>query len=459
MENPFFEKEIYTKRRNILKQEMRTGIILLLGNDESSSNFKDNWFPFRQDSTFLYYGGISIANLAIIINADTGEEILFGDELSIDDIIWTGKQTTLHELADLVGINKVMPLNTITNFLKAQVAYTPPYRPEHLIKLSEWLSIPIKSVETNTSLALIKAITKQRSIKSPEEIRQLELAATITARMHKAVMSQVVAGMYEYEVAAIGQKVLWENNASNSFLPIVTINGNVLHNHYYGNKLTEGKMLLFDSGAELKNGYCGDMTRTIPIGKQFTVQQKEIYTIVYDSYTKAVSLLKPDITFKDIHLAACVEIANGLIEMGLMKGNAEEAVATNAHTLFFQCGLGHMIGLDAHDMESFGEENFGYTDELIKSKIFGLKSLRLGKKLEENHCLTVEPGIYIIPELIEKCKAENLYTDFVNYNKLESFKNFGGIRVEDAFVITKNGSKLLGEPLAINCDAVEALRS
>ncbi len=455
---PPFSCNTYIERRNILKAKLPNSIILLLGNDESSSNFKDNWYPFRQDSTLVYYCGVSLNNLALLIDTNTGEEILFGEELSMDDIIWTGPQPSLMELALLAGINKVKSFSEIKKYLSQNVAYLPPYRPEHFLKLHLWLGISINEIEATVSVPLIKAIALQRNKKSEEELVELDKASTITSRMHKAVITGAKEGMYEYEIAAIGQRYLWDNYVNNSFLPIATVNGNVLHNHYYGNKLTAGKMLLFDSGGELQNGYCGDMTRTIPVEKTFTNKQREIYEVVHSAYTKAVAMLRPGILFKDVHLAACKEIVIGLQKIGLMKGNADEAVVAGAHTMFFQCGLGHLIGLDVHDMENLGEQYVGYTDEIIKSKEFGLKSLRLGRALEQNYTITVEPGIYIIPELIDRWKATGICKDFINYEMLETYRNFGGIRVEDCFAITANGSKLLGEALEITCNSIEALR-
>jgi Xaa-Pro aminopeptidase len=454
---PFFSIETYIQRRNLLAKQLPNTTILLLGNEENSINFKDNWNVFRQDSSFLYYTGISLAGLALVINTDTGEEILFGNELTIDEIIWTGPQPTLQELAEKAGIKKVEPFNQITKYLKGNLAYLPPYRPEQSVKLHHWLGKSMLEIESFISVPLIKAIANQRSYKSDEEITQMELVSTITSRMHNAVILGAKEGMTEHEIVAIGQKVLWENYANNSFQPIATIYGNVLHNHYYGNVFSEGKMLLYDSGAELQNGYCGDMTRTIPV-KTFNNRQREIYEIVYNAHAKAVSLLRPDIQYKDVHLAACVTLVEGLIQIGLMKGNAEEAVAQNAHTMFFQCGLGHQIGLDVHDMENLGEEYIGYNDTLKKSKEFGLKSLRLGKKLEAGFVITVEPGIYIIPELIDIWKSTGKNEEFINYNLLETYKDFGGIRLEDTFAITSNGSQLLGEPLAKNYKDIEAMR-
>lgn len=453
-----FSTDTYKQRRRELKKALGKGTILLLGNNESSSNFKDNWYPFRQDSSFLYYTGIAVANLVLVIDIESDVEILFGNELNVEDIIWTGPLPGLRELADMSGVEKVHPLSEISRFLKPGTLYLPPYRPEHLLKLVEWMGSPLKQVEDNASIPLIKAIAAQRSKKSPEELKLLEEACTITSRMHREVMREARPGMFEHELVGIAQKVLWQYHACNSFQPIMTVQGNVLHNHHYGNRLTEGQMLLFDGGAELQSGYCGDMTRTIPTAKKFSAQQRELYEIVHAAYNKAISLLRPGIPFKDVHLAACEKIVDGLKQLGLMRGDSKEAVAAGAHTMFFQCGLGHMMGLDVHDMENLGEEYIGYSEQLKKGTEFGLKSLRLGKELEEGYVLTVEPGIYIIPELIDLWQARNLHKDFINYELLENYRDFGGIRLENDVVITAEACRLLGEPLPISIEEVEAMR-
>lgn len=453
-----FSTETYRQRRKELKKTLGRGIVLLLGNDESSSNFKDNWYPFRQDSSFLYYTGIPVPNLALIIDVDSDKEILFGNELSVDDIIWTGPLPSLQELADQSGIEWVYSLSEISKYVRPDISFLPPYRPEHTLKLSEWLHSETQAVEKKSSVALIKAIASQRSKKSSEELELLDNACTITSRMHRAVMTQARVGMFEYELVGIAQKVLWEHHASTSFQPIMTIKGNVLHNHSYGNKLGEGRMLLFDGGAELQSGYCGDMTRTIPTGSRFSTRQRDLYNIVYAAYNKAISLLRPKVRFRDVHLAACAEMVDGLKQVGLMKGDTNEAVSAGAHTMFFQCGLGHMMGLDVHDMENLGEQYIGYTEQLQKSKEFGLKSLRLGKELEEGYVLTVEPGIYIIPELIDLWSTQNLHREFINYDLLNEYRDFGGIRLENDVAITGEGCRLLGEALPLAIDEVEAMR-
>lgn len=455
-----FSRETYIQRRKVLKETLGSGLILFIGNEESSINFKDNWYPFRQDSTFLYYFGLDIPGLAAIIDVDSDQEIIFGDELSIDDIIWTGSLPSIRSLAELVGIDKVLD----TSKLKAAVGkphklhFLPPYRPEHSQKLTFLTGYNGGQILETISIPLIKAIVAQRSIKSPEEIEQLEKAITASSKMHLQVMKSARVGMKEYELVGEAYKSVISSGMRLAFPAILTTNGQILHNHYYGNVLKEGDMVLFDGGAESTRYYAGDLTRTFPAGNKFTTRQKEIYQIVLNAHEKVIASLQSGVLFRDMHLLACKELVEGLKMIGLMKGDTEEAVNAGAHTLFFQCGLGHMLGLDVHDMENLGEEHVGYTAQLVKSTAFGLKSLRLGKKLEKGFVITVEPGIYFIPELIALSRENKLLRPFIDFDLLETYKNFGGIRVEDDFLITDNGSRQLGEPLPRSIEDIEAMR-
>lgn len=459
MEIKLFSSQTYVERRNVLKKALGKGIVLLLGNDESSINFKDNWYPFRQDSTFLYYFGLNLPGLSALIDIDNNKEIIFGNELSIDDIVWTGPQPSLAALAEKVGVKQVLPTSRISDYVSKTTAYLPPYRPEHTVKISQWLGKSIAEANSDYSVPLIKAVAQQRSVKSAEEIEEIDKAVSITSDMHLAVMQAARPGMKEHELVGIAVQKAAESNVHLSFPPIMTVNGNILHNHYYGNTLKEGQMLLFDGGTESGSLYAGDMTRTYPVGAKFDSRQRALYDVVIDAHSAAVDALKPGALFKDIHLHACKKLVEGLTQVGLMKGDADEAVSAGAHTMFFQCGLGHMMGLDVHDMENLGEQYIGYTDTLVKSKEFGLKSLRLGKELEKGYVVTIEPGIYIIPELIDMYKSENKYTDFINYKELENYRTFGGIRVEDDYVVTDAGSSLLGTPLARSANDVEQVRT
>ncbi len=461
-----FPTKTYVDRRNHLKQTLKSGLILFPGNNESPMNYADNWYPFKQDSSFLYYSGIDhIPNLFFIINIDTGEEILFGNNTTAEEKVWVGATERLESYAEKSGFKTVKPLKDLEGYILnqqskgQQIHYLPPYRFEQKIQLSELLNIPINALNSSKSVPLIKAIVAQRERKTAEELIQLEEAVTITRAMHKHAMVHTRVGMNELQMAGQLNGIAVSGGGGLAFPIILTKDGQYLHNHASQTVLQEGDLVLCDCGAYNTMGYGGDMTRTFPAGKTFSPLQKDVYTIVLNAHNTAVAALQPGTRFKDIHLLASKKLVEGLTDLGLMKGNADDAVAAGAHTLFFQCGLGHMMGLDIHDMENLGEEYVGYTPELTKSTEFGLKSLRLGKELQEGFVLTVEPGLYFNPFLIDERKAEGKYLDFINYDEVEKFKNFGGIRVEEDFVITANGSKLLGEPLAKTPEEIEALRN
>lgn len=465
MKLQLFNKQVYTDRRNILKQNIgQDGLILLLGNEDSSMNYKDNCYPFRQDSSFLYYFGLDVPSLAAIIDTDTGEEVIFGNELSIDDIIWTGTLPSVKEMAAMVGVKQTSPAQQVAHYIhKAitsgrKVHILPPYRPENKMKLSAWLNVSLDDVVDHVSAKLIKTIIAQRVIKSPLEVEQMENAVSISVDMQLAVIRNTRPGIKEYELVAKAEEAAMAANARLGYPAIITTHGQTLHTHYYGNTLQEGRMVLSDIGAENAMHYGGDLTRTFPAGRKFDSRQRELYEIVLNSMDHAIEMLKPGVRYKDVHLAACTKLTEGLIQVNLMKGDAAEAVAAGAHTMFFQCGLGHMLGMDTHDMEDLGEPYVGYTDTLKKETVFGLKSLRLGRELEEGFVLTVEPGIYIIPELIDYWGAEKKYADFINYDVLNTYRDFGGIRIEDNFLITNTGSRLLGKYLPKTLKEIEALK-
>jgi Xaa-Pro aminopeptidase len=464
MNQQLFDRQVYIQRRKQLQSKLSNGLVLLLGNEDSSMNYKDNCFPFRQDSTFLYYIGIDQPGLAAIIDLDENKEILFGENASIDDIIWTGPQPLVQELAGSVGIgasdNSAKLATLLAAARKAQrpIHILPPYRPENKIKLSTWLDTPIAQLPQFISETLIRAVIAQREIKEDREILEMDKAVSISVDMHLAAIQNARPGMKEYELAAQVEAIALANDGRLSYPTILTINGQTLHNHYHGNTIQDGQMVLVDAGAETGMHYAGDLTRTFPAGKQFSTRQRELYTVVLDALDHAVSLLRPGIQYKEVHTQACIKLAEGLTAVGLMKGDATAAVATGAHTMFFQCGLGHMIGMDVHDMEDLGEPLVGYDDQLKKSTEFGWKSLRLGKALKAGFTLTVEPGIYIIPELIDRWKAEQKHTSFINYELLNDYRNFGGIRIEDNFVITDKGSKKLGKSLPKSLEEIEAMR-
>ena len=459
-----FEKSVYINRRDVLKKTVGSGIILFMGNDESPMNYRDNTYHFRQDSTFLYYFGLDVAGLAAVIDTEGGDEIIFGNELTLDDIVWTGPQPSLNEMAQQVGISQSQPYSILESVIKKAIAlgrsvhFIPQYRADNAIKLSTWLDMSMPQLAEQVSIPLIKAIVKQRSCKEAREIVEIDKSVLITTKMHLAAMQYAKPGMKEYEVVAKVQEAAYTEGGSLSFPVILTVNGETLHNHYHGNTIRDGQMILCDAGAENDMHYAGDLTCTFPVGKKFTTRQKEIYEIVLHTHETAVSLLKPGILYKDVYLKACETLVEGLKSVNLMKGDAAEAVAAGAHAMFFQCGLGHKMGLDVHDMENLGEEYVGYTDELKKSTQFGIKSLRLGRALETGFVLTVEPGVYIIPSLIDQWQAEKKFSAFINYEVLNTYRDFSGIRIEEDLLITDTSSRLLGRALPKTLTEIEAMR-
>ncbi|MCK5066435.1 MAG: aminopeptidase P family protein [Bacteroidales bacterium] len=459
-----FSKETYTERRNKLAASVSGGLILLPGNEESPMNYADNTYHFRQDSTFLYYFGLDQPSLTGIVDADTGESILFGDDVTIDMIVWTGVLPSLASLGEQVGVKQIRPSSDLTRYLSGAltanraVHFLNPYRSDIRLKISSWLGMKHQGVADSFSLELTKAVVAQREIKSDEEIAELDRAVEISADMHLAAMRFARPGMRESEVAAKVAEVALSANGNLAFPIIATINGQTLHNHYHGNTIQSGDLFLLDAGAETENHYAGDLSSTFPVDSEFTSLQKEIYQLSLDTHLAAVSMLKPGTAFKEVHLTACRSIFEGLKSFGLTRGNADEAVEAGAHALFFPCGTGHMMGLDVHDMENLGEQWVGY-DGVPKSTQFGLKSLRLGKELRPGFVLTIEPGIYFIPQLIDRWKEEDHLSQFLNYKEIEKFRDFSGLRNEEDFVISHEGARRLGKALPLTIEGVESMRS
>lgn len=458
-----FDKDTYVKRRKQLAEAVGSGIVLLLGNEESGMNYRDNWYHFKQDSTFLYYCGLNQASLAAIIDIDENKTTIYGNELTVDDIVWTGPLPSITELAAGVGIGHTAPHNQVIDALANASAkgrtihFLPPYRDEHTVKLHQWLNITTTQVAEKASVPLIKAIVAQREIKSEAELSELDKAVDLTGDMHLTAMRTARAGMMEYEVSGAVNGAALQGGGELSFPIILTTNGQTLHNHYHGNVIEDGRLLLCDCGAQVSSHYAGDMTRTFPVSGTFSAKQREVYEVLLQSHEASIAALKPGVAFKDVHLLAASTIFEGLKQIGLTKGDTAEAVAQGVHALFFPHGLGHQMGLDVHDMENLGEVYVGYDGE-AKSTQFGLKSLRLGKALKEGFVLTIEPGIYLIPELIDIWRSEGKFMDFLNYDKLESYKDFGGMRVEEDFAITNTGSRRLGKKVATSIADIEAIR-
>lgn len=458
-----FAKETYIERRRVLKQSMGSGLLLFLGNTETGMNYADNIYPFRQDSTFLYYFASDYAGLAAIIDVDEDKEIIFGDELTIDDIVWTGVQPTIKEKCERVGISETMPMAQLASYLKKaqakgqQIHFLPPYRGEHQVWLQELLGIVPAEQKATASMKFVRAVINQRNYKTAEEIEQIEEAIGVSVDMHCAAMRAVRPGVTEAQIAAIVRAEAAKHNFGLSFPIIATVNGQTLHNHAYGTTpLKEGQMFLLDSGCENAMHYAGDLTTTMPVGKQFTEQQRTVCNILRRAHLAAVDAIKPGVEFRNVHNIVLTEIAKGMVDLGLMKGNPEEAALAGAACMFLPHGLGHMMGLDVHDMENFGEVNVGYEEGRTKSTQFGFKSLRLAKALEPGFVFTVEPGIYFIPDLIDKWRAEKQFTDFICYDKLDTWRNFGGIRNEEDYLVFEGGSRRLGKYKPMSPEEIEA---
>lgn len=454
-----FPTATYTERRKQLCAKIGSGQILLLGNNELGMNYAANPYHFRQDSTFLYYIGIDRPGLAAIIDAGTGETTVFGDELTMEDIVWTGELPTIAEMANRAGIAHSKASAALSPTLDKSAHFLPPFRHDNLIKISELLSLAIPAVRLCASTDLVKAVIAQRSIKTAEEIAEIEIAVRITNDIHVAAMLAARPGMREADVHAAVQEVIHRNNTLASFPAIISTDGQILHNHSHHNTLESGRLLLVDFGAEAPDShYAGDMTRTFPVDARFTDRQRAVYQVVLDSQMAAISMLKPGVAYRDAHLRAARVVAEGMKSLGLMKGDLDAAVAAGAHALFYPHGLGHMMGLDVHDMEDLGENFVGYGEGYERSQQFGLAFLRMARPLQEGFVVTVEPGIYFIPQLIDQWRGQGLHKDFINYDAVEQFKDLGGIRIEDDYLITADGARILGGNVPKTIEDVEELR-
>jgi Xaa-Pro aminopeptidase len=465
-----FARETYIQRRERLKARVQSGVVLLLGNDESPMNYAANTYPFRQDSTFLYFVGLDQPGLAAVLDLDEGTECLFGDDPSLDDIVWTGPRPLLRDRGQQVGVAQTAPGKELGQVLtkaarQGRAIHTlPQYRAENVLKfrgsgIRGQGSASLTPDPWPPSPDLIRAVVEQRSIKSPEEIEQIETALGITARMHVTAMKMAKPGVFEYEVAGAMEGIMASNGVRPAFPPIFSVHGEIMHNPYYDNRLQAGNIVINDSGAESPLHYAGDITRTIPVGGRFSPRQKEIYSTVLNAQERAIAAAAPAVEWREVHRLAAVALMEGLKELGFVRGDPQEAVAAGAHTLFFPTGVGHMMGLDVHDMEPLGEDYVGYTDTIQRYPEFGWRYLRLAKPVEPGFVITVEPGIYFIPELIDRRKAEGKYREFIDYGKVEACRTFGGIRIEDDILITPEGCRVLGPHIPKAIAEVEALAS
>jgi len=456
-----FDRSVYRSRRDKLRSLVGSGLTLFLGNDESPMNYADNAYRFRQDSSFLYYFGLDTPSLTALIDIDEGTEAIYGDDLTVEDFIWTGPLPSLRDRAAQVGVEGTMALSRLGDVLARArdrgrtIHFLPPYRAENKLKLLSWLGIPPDRATAEASVALIRAVVDQRSIKSPEEIAEIEKAVDVSVDMHLMALRMAGPGVAEAQIAAAVHQVALASGGGLSFPIIATVHGEVLHQHAQVDTLRSGGLFLLDAGAETALHYAGDLSTTMPVDPRFTERQKDIYRVALEAHETAKASLKPGVRHLDVHLVACRRIAEGLKDLGLMKGDIDEAVRRGAHALFFPCGEGHMMGLDVHDMEDLGEVYVGYEGQ-PKSTQFGLKSLRLARPLLPGFVVTVEPGIYFVPQLIDKWRAENRFPEFLNYDRIEAYKDFGGLRNEEDVVITADGHRVLGRKKPLTIEEVES---
>lgn len=447
-----FSKETYVNRRTELKKLVKKGVILLFGNNESPVNYPSNgYYPFRQDSSFLYYFGINRDGLVGIIDIDEDTETIVGNDIDIEDIVWFGSVDSVKELAASVGVSKTAPmkqLQVICNEALRQhkpVHFLPPYRFDTKLQIFDLLGIHPNQQKEAASLELINAVITMRSTKEQQEIDEIENACSIGYKMHTTAMRLTKPGLTEKYIGGQVDGVAHSYGAMVSFATIYTQHGEIMHGAPRWDELQDGRLVLCDAGAENRNNYCSDNTRTYPVNGKFTQRQLDIYRIVEACHDYVLNVAKPGVRYKDVHLAVCRLMAGKLKELGLMKGDVDEAVNAGAHAMFLPHGLGHMMGMDVHDMEGLGQIYVGFDEETRPSTQFGTNALRMGRRLEEGFVVTDEPGIYFIPDLIDDWRAKGLHTDFINYDVLETYKDFGGIRIEDDVLITADSCRFLGK--------------
>ncbi len=460
-----FKSEVYIRRREDLRRKMKSGLAVFIGNEESPMNYPANTYHFRQDSDFLYFFGLDLPGLTGLMDFDSGKDYIFGNDFDMDDIIWMGPQPKVSELALKCGVTATAPLSKLENVLtdaaskKRKIHFLPPYRGETKMKLGSLLKENPCQMKTLASVELIKAVISLRSVKEKVEIDEIEKAVDIAYEMHVTAMTMCRPGIKEQDIFGTIEGIALAKGGGTAFPIILSINGQTLHNHAHANTLKKGRMVVVDAGAETNLRYSSDITRTTPVGGKFSQLQKDIYEIVLKANTEAIKAAHPGASNRDTHFTACKVLAGGLKELGLMKGDTDSAVEAGAHALFMPHGIGHMMGLDVHDMEALGENYIGYNDEVKRSQQFGTAFLRFALPYKPGHVFTIEPGCYFIPELIELWKAEKKYSEFINYSAIEKYMSIGGIRIEDDVLITEKGHKVLGKAIPKTVKEIEALFS
>lgn len=457
-----FEADVYRARRSQLVRSLKSGVVLLPGHVDSPMNYVDNIYPFRQDSTFLYYAGIRKPGLFMVVDLDQNRTTIFGKEPTVEDVIWSGLQPGIAEVRELTGADHARELSELPAALseaaaqKRSLHYLPPYRSETGCLLEEILGLQPGQSQKEHSEALARAVILQRSVKEPREIAEIESALEITQKMYQATMQAVRPGLFERDLAGLAEGIAISGGGRLAFPCILTKSGQVLHNHQYHRLLESGDLIVHDNGAATILGYASDITRTYPVDGRFSPRQRDIYQAVLDSLTDALRSVHPDHSFQSSHLTAARTLTDRLQQVGLMQGDVDESVAAGAHALFFPHGLGHMMGLDVHDMENLGEDLVGYDDQIQRSRQFGLRALRFGRLPAPGFVLTVEPGCYFIGPLIDQWRAEHRHTDFIRYDELDAWTDFGGVRIEEDIVVTPDGFRSLGPPIPRTIEEVEA---
>ena len=449
-----FSKEVYQERRSRLSQMVESGIVVLFGNNESPCNYPNNaYYPFRQDSSFLYYFGLRRDGLVGVIDIDQQQETLVGDDIDIEDIVWYGSVDSVSDMAAQCGVAHTAPMKQLKAIIdearrtKRTIHFLPPYRHDNKIQLMDLLGLHPSEQKAAASVRLIKAIVAMRQVKEPREIAEIEKACAIGYQMHTHAMRLTRPGLTEKYVGGQVDGMAHSLGEHESFATIFTQHGEIMHGNPSYKVLESGRLALCDAGAENAENYCSDNTRTFPVNGKFTQRQLDIYSIVEACHDYALQVARPGVRWLDVHMDVCRLMTDKLKELGLMKGDTEDAVRAGAHAMFLPHGLGHMMGLDVHDMEGLGQNYVGFDDETQPSTQFGTNALRCGKRLQEGFVMTDEPGIYFIPALIDDWRAQGLHKDFLNYDLIETYKDFGGIRIEDDILITKDGCRFLGDQL------------
>jgi Xaa-Pro aminopeptidase len=446
-----FSKDVYQKRREKLRNIIKDGIVIILGNNESSMNYPDNTYKYRQDSNFLYFFGLDHPGYAGVLDIDANEDIMFGDDVDISDIIWMGPQPSVKEMASKVAISNTKSFSTLEAFVKdaiskgRKVHFLPPYRYDNIFMLEQLTGIHNTKIKENVSMELVHAVISLREVKEDCEIIEIDKACNVGYDMHVAAMKNAKPGVVEQHIAGLIEGISLSNGGMPSFPIILSQHGETLHNHNHSNILTKGRMMLTDAGSEVSSHYASDFTRTVPVGGKFDQRQKDVYNSVLAANNHATSLIKAGVTYQSIHMEACKVLTSHLKDLGLMKGNIDDAVRAGAHAMFMPHGLGHQMGLDVHDMEDLGQIYVGYDNVTRPIDQFGTAYLRLGKELREGFVLTNEPGCYFIPALIDQWRAEKTNAEFINFDVAEKYKDFGGIRLEDDILVTKEGNRMMGD--------------